>query len=308
MHRTLATVSLALLLPLAIISAPVAATITRHAVQGKRVDLCGWRGRTPAEHARQLTPITAADKDALLGFAQSRDATEVMCGVAGLAVAGDLRVIPHLAAALRSPALRQDAYQLARWATYMAAGPEVGLGAALRPVVETFDDRSLREAAGDDAYWFLGEVDDAAAKDRLVAALEQPLSDAGLDAVVHGLARQGEQRTVVRVVAIGREALAAKSGNATLEQARRLGEVAFYLLALGPDTQAEGLATLRTILPRDQQDAAAWAVHTLCARAARRPSDKAAIEAYRATLVAALDDLAIAWQPLRGRVGCINAP
>jgi hypothetical protein len=107
---------------------------------------------------------------------------------------------------------------------------------------------------------------------------------------------------------LGAEALRAKSGNATPEQASRLGEVAFYQLALGPDTLDEGLATLSTIAARDQQYFAAWAVHTLCARALRRPDEREAIDQHRVALAAALDQRGVAWQAPKGPVGCRTVP
>ena len=67
---------------------------------------------------------------------------------------------------------------------------------------------------------------------------------------------------------------------------------------------ADGLATLGTIAARDQESAAAWAVHTLCARSVRRPAERAAIEAHRRALVDALGGLGISWQTPKGPLGC----
>ena len=308
MPRTSATACLVALLSAMTVARGAPTDGSAPARQSVPEDVCGWRGRTPAEHARQLARLAEPERDALVSVAQSRDSGEVLCGVAGLAALGDRRVIPPLVAALRNPALRADAYQLARWATFLAGGPESDLGAAMRAVVEVFDDPALRDAAGNDAFWFFGDVDHDTARERLLAAVDQSLSDAALDGVIHGLARQGEPRARATIAALGLDAVRAKSGNATREQADRLGEVAFYQLALGPDSLADGITTLRAIAPRDQEAAAAWAVHTLCARAVRRPSQRAAIDAQRVALVEALGRLGISWHTVKGRVGCEPTP
>jgi hypothetical protein len=269
-----------------------------------RAALCGSIDRTPADLARLLAPLGEPGRTALLTLAQSPVPGEVLCGVAGLSALGDRRVIPSLVSALRQPALREDAYRLARWAAHLAGGAEPGLGAAMRPVVEALADHAIRTAAGDDAIWLLGEVDDHSARDRLLAELSVPRGDASLDAVVHALARQGDARARAPITALGVEAARAKSGNATPEQARRLAAVAFYQLALGPETIGEGLTTLDTVPRRDQEDTAAWAVQTLCARAARRPSERAVIEAHRKTVAEELDRLGLAWDVAKGPLGC----
>ena len=144
-------------------------------------------------------------------------------------------------AALKNPAFRDDAYRFARWAAYVAGGPDGDLGAAFAPVVGLLADAALWTAAGDDAVRLLGEIDHPSARDRLVAELERPQKDTTLDAIIHALARQGEPRPRTRVVALGQEAVAARSGNLTYEQASRIGAVAFYLLALDSGSRAEGL-------------------------------------------------------------------
>lgn len=272
-----------------------------HRVRG---GLCGSEDRAPAEVARLLEPLGEQGRTALIALAESPDAAEVLCGVAGLAALRDRRVIPYLEAALRNPELRGSSRLLARWAAWLAGGPDPDLGAAMLKVVEAATDSAVWNAAGLDAIWLLGEVDHPSARDRLLAELGQPIDDARLDAVVHALARQGDPRARERITAIGVQAARDKSGNATPEQARRLGAVAFYQLALGPETLADGLETLGTIAARDQEDAAAWAVHTLCERAVRRPDGRTIVDAHRAVLVEELDRLGISWQAPAGTFGC----
>jgi hypothetical protein len=269
-----------------------------------RAGLCGSIDRPPADLARALTHLGEPGRTALLALAQSPAPDEVLCGVAGLSALRDRRAIPPLVTALRQPALREDAYRLARWAAYLAGGPEPDLGAAMRPVVEALADHAVRAAAGDDAVWLFGEVDDDVARDRLLAELNAPLSDASLDAVVHALARQGDPRARGTIATLGLDAARTKSGNATPEQARRLAAVAFYQLALGPETLVEGLTTLGTIARRDQEDTAAWTVQTLCARAVRRPSSRAAIEAHRTSVVEEFGRLGLGWDVAKGPLGC----
>jgi hypothetical protein len=269
-----------------------------------RAALCGTGEQSPTVLRRQLEPVRETATVALLALAESKEWGEAGCGLAGLAALGDQRGVALMVAALRNPAWREHAYQVARWAATLAAGPDPSLGAAMLPVVDALQDRAVWEAAGNDAIWLLGEIDHPQARDRLLAALDEVRDDVALDAVVHALARAGEPRARERVARLGDDALRAKSGNATPEQARRLGEVAFFQLALGPDSVDDGLATIGTIALRDQQDAAAWAVHTLCARGPRRPSERDAIEAHRVRLIAGLERIGVSWSSSRVSGAC----
>jgi len=301
--RDLVAVLLVLLLTVATAPARGAEGSWQPAAQG-REPLCASLDEAPAARARQLAALGDPAREALLALARSKVPDEVVCGVAGLAALGDRDVIPPLVAALKDPALGEVSYRLARWAAYLAGGPDSDLGETMLPVVDAVEEPAVWKAAGTDAIWFLGEVDHARARERLLKELDEPLDAAGLDAVIHALARQGETRARDRISTLGDEALRAKSGNATPEQAQRLGEVAFYQLALGPDTLAEGLDTLGTIALRDQSWVAAWAVHTLCARAVRRPAVREATEAHRQALVRELDRLGIPWKEPQGTFGC----
>jgi hypothetical protein len=264
-----------------------------------RAALCGTGEQSPTVLRRQLEPIRETATVALLALAESKEWGEAGCGFAGLAALGEPRAIAPIVAALQNAAWRDHAYQVARWATTLAGGPDPSLGPAMLPVVDALQDRAVWDAAGNDAIWLLGEIDHPQARDRLLTALDEARDDVAIDAVVHSLARQGEPRARERIGKLGDAALRAKSGNATPEQARRLGEVAFFQLALGPDSLEEGLATLGTIALRDQQDAAAWAVQTLCARGPRRPLERDAIDAHRARLIAGLDRLGVSWSSSR---------
>jgi hypothetical protein len=261
---------------------------------------------SPAELARRLEPLGESGRTALAALADSTSGDEMLCGVAGLASLGDRRAIPQIVRGLRDPNLRGQAHLLARWAAVLAGGPDAGLGQAMLDVVEAVAEPAVWDAAGDDAIWLLGDVDHPQARDRLMAQLDRPMGDARLNAVIEALARQGEPRARLRVTAIGLEAVRDRSGNATPEQARRLGAVAFYQLALAPETMAEGFATLGNIAVTNQAEAAAWAVHTLCARAVRRPADREAIDAHRHALVEELDRRGIGWGtvPVTAPFGC----
>jgi len=291
-------------------AAPPDGPLARETLAGQvvRQGLCGAEDRAPADMARELEPLGEPGRVALMALAESPSATEALCGVAGLAALRDRRVIPHLESAFRNPAMREKTHLLARWSAFLAGGPDPDLGTPMLRIVEVIAEPSVWNAAGHDALWFLGDVDHAVARDRLLAELDQPLDDGRLDAVVHALARQGDPRARERIAAIGARAAREKSGNATPEQARRLGAVAFYQLALGPETLADGLETLGTIAPRDQADAAAWAVNTLCERAVRRPAGRAAVDAHREALVDELDRLGVSWQGPAGTFGCQARP
>jgi hypothetical protein len=289
------------------LAAALAALATLDADQAApdRTALCATVDRPAAEAARTLEPLGEPARAALATLAASAEVADAACGVAGLAALRDRRVVPPVMAALKNPAFRDDAYRFARWAAYVAGGPDGDLGAAFAPVVGLLADAALWTAAGDDAIRLLGEIDQPAARDRLVAELERPQKDTTLDAIINALARQGEPRPRARVVALGQEAVAARSGNLTYEQASRIGAVAFYLLALDSGSRAEGLQMLRHMVPDSQADAGAWAAQTWCERAVRRPADRATADQARAALVAELDGMNVGWRTLvRGSFAC----
>jgi hypothetical protein len=270
--------------------------------------LCGSLDRSPSEMVRVLTPLGENGRRALTVLLDAEDRALRLCGAAGLSALGDRRAIPYLVRLLRDSAVRQDAWRVARWAAHLAGGADPDLGPSMLALVDVLDDGATRAATGDDGIALLGEIDADLARDRLVSALDDAITggapDATLDAIVHALARQGEPRTRQRIAALGVDAERSKSGNATPEQARRLGAVAFYQLALAPDAVADGLATLGAIAARDQAAAAAWAVETLCARAVRRPADRAAATAHRSALVDELTRRGVAFGAAKGPFGC----
>ena len=271
--------------------------------------LCAAVDQPPAEAARALEPLGDAGRVALLRLAGASQIADAACGVAGLAALRDRRVVAPVAAALANPALQGDAYRLARWAAYVAGGPETDLGPAFLPLVDALADPAAWTATGDDAIRLLGQVDHPAARDRLVAEFARPQTGTALDALIHALGRQGEARIHARASTLGQEAVAARSGNLTYEQASRIGAVAFYLLALGPDTMGAGLQLLRQLTPRDQEDTAAWAAQAWCERATRRPAERAAAARMRAALVTEFDGMNIRWSELvRGSFTCTATP
>jgi hypothetical protein len=291
------------------LAALVAAVVFVQPAAPAREALCATVDRPAAEAAAALTPLGDAARTALLALAGSSQLADAACGVAGLAALRDRRVVAPARAALMNPAFRDDAYRFARWAAYVAGGPEADLGPAFVPLVATLEDAAVWKAAGDDAIRLLGEIDDPAARTRLVAEFARPQPEAALDALMYALARQGEPQVHERIAALGREALLSHAGNATYEQARRIGAVSFYLLAIGAETQAAGVDLLRKLAPADQADTAAWAVQTWCQRAVRRPADKAAADQRAAALAAEFDGLNIRWRELtRGAFACAPAP
>jgi hypothetical protein len=246
-----------------------------------------------------------AARGALLPLAAGSTPADVLCGIAGLAALHDPRVVTPLDAALKNPALRGEAYRLARWGAFAAGGPSPDLGAAFAPLVKTLEAPEVWSAAGNDGVRLLGEIDHASARDRLVAELGKPQLDATVDAVIAALARQGEPRVRDRVVALGQEAVSTRSGNLTYEQASRIGAVAFYLLALDTGSRADGLQFLRQMAVRDQEDTAAWAMQRWCERATRRPGERDSALAARAALGAELDAMNVRWSHLeRGTFRC----
>ena len=271
----------------------------------ERAALCAAVDKPPAQTARTLEPLGEAGLLALMALAGSSQSADAACGVAGLAALRDRRVVPLVQAALANPAFRDDGYRFARWAAYVAGGPEVDLGATFLPLVKALENPAVWKAAGDDAIRLLGEIDHPAARARLVAEFGRPQSDATVDALIHALARQAESSVHARVVALGLEAVSSRSGNLTYEQARRIGSVSFYLLAGEPATRATGLEMLRQMAAGDQADTAAWTVQTWCERAVRRPAERDAAERTRASLVAEFDAMNIRWSQLvRGSFTC----
>lgn len=267
-------------------------------------DVCTALDAAPTAVAARAATLSPAERDRAVTLARSDAVPDARCGIAVLAALRDPRAAPALVAAVERPALRDDAYWLARWAAFVAGGPDPTLGNALLPLVAALATPALRSAAGDDGIRLLGEIDRPEARERLHGRLAET-SDGEVDAAIHALARQGDASVRARVTALGREVAGTLSTNPTYEQARRIGAVAFYQLALGSDSLADGLATLRYLPARDQADAAAWAVQTVCERAVRHPGERAALDAHRAGLVAALEPLALPWRTLtRGAFAC----
>ena len=275
-------------------------------VPSSRTALCDAADTGPREHAERLHTQGDAARDALRGLVSSRDRADVLCGLAGLAALRDEAAVPPLLAAMRDNAFVDDRYRLARWAAFIAGGPDASAGRRLAPLLDLFDDALVWRTTGDDAILFLGELDDPRARDRLLAELARPGSEAGLDAAIHALARQAEPRARDRIAAIGQETLQSHAGNATFEQARRLGAVAFYQLTLGPDTLAAGLDILARLAPATREDTAAWATATLCQQAVRRPDARAALATHHRTLTQALTAAGVRWDHLgRGAFPCV---
>jgi len=271
-----------------------------------RAALCEGADQGPRGHAQSLEAQGDAARDALRGLVSSRDRADVLCGLAGLTALRDEAAVLPLLAAMRDNAFVDERYRLARWAAFIAGGPDPSAGRRLVPLLDLFEDALVWRATGDDAILFLGELDDARARDRLLAELARPGSEAGLDAAIHALARQADPRARERIAAIGQETLQSHAGNATFEQARRLGAVAFYQLTLGSDTQAAGLDILARLAPASREDTAAWATATVCELAVRRPEARAALAARYRTLTQALTAAGVRWDHLgRGAFPCV---
>ncbi|MGE0360096.1 MAG: hypothetical protein AB7H93_03935 [Vicinamibacterales bacterium] len=287
----------------------VLAVVTAQAAAPDRSVLCASVDRPPAELAAALASTGEGGREALRALAASPTPADAVCGVAGLAALRDRQLPVLLVAALKNPALRDDAYRLARWAAFAAGGPEADLGPTYAPVVDVLADPALWTALGDDAIRLLGEIDHPSARDRLVAELDKPQRDTTLDAILHALARQGEARPRAKIVALGREAVASRSGNLTYEQASRIGTVSFYLFTLGPESRAEGMEFLRQMAVDPQADTAAWAVQTWCERAVRRPAERAAASRMHPALAAEFDAMSVGWRTLtRGMFTCPPTP
>lgn len=271
-----------------------------------RAALCQGEDKGPRDLAQRLQAQGDAARDALRGFVSSRERTDVLCGLAGLAALRDEAAVLPLVAAMGDAAFVDDRYRLARWAAFIAGGPDPSAGRSLVSLLDLFEDALVWRTTGDDAILFFGELDDARARDRLLAELARPGSEAGLDAAIHALARQADPRARERIAAIGQETLQSHAGNATFEQARRLGAVAFYQLTLGSDTLVAGLDILARLAPASREDTAAWATATVCELAVRRPDDRAALAARHRTLTQALTTAGVRWDHLgRGAFPCV---
>ncbi|MBP7778672.1 MAG: hypothetical protein KA371_16275 [Acidobacteria bacterium] len=276
--------------------------------QDARAVVCPALDRTPREIAAVVEPLGDAGRNALVAMA-SGAAADTACGLAGLAAVRDPRVVPLLVAAIQAAPADAEVWRLVRWAAFLAGGPDPALGAGLAALIATFELPAARAAAGDDVLRLLGELDVPAARARLVAEFDRPLADGAIDAAIHALARQREPRPRARVAALGAELAAGLAGNATYEQARRLGAVAFYQLVLGLDTRADGLSMLARLAPEDRADTAAWAMQTLCEQGVRRPDSRESATAVRASLGDALSSAGVRWDHLaRGAFLCPPEP
>lgn len=272
--------------------------------QEVRAIVCPATDRPPRELAALVEPLGEAGRAALLTLASARG-EDAVCGLAGLAAVRDARVVPLLISAVDAAPADTNVWRLVRWAGFIAGGPDPAVGAPLSALVPRLEAPAARAAAGDDGLRLLGELGTPAAREHLVATLDRRLSDAAVDAAVHALARQQEPSARARVSALGAEVAASLGGNATYEQARRLGAAAFYLLVLGADTQREGLALLARLSPQDQADTAAWAMQTLCERGVRRPAQRVDATGRREALADAFGAAGVVWQSLvRGAFPC----
>lgn len=265
--------------------------------------------RSLRDVAAALQPLDPAGRDALHAMAASSDGPTRRCGLRALAALRDATVPALVREALGAPAWHDDVYLVLRWAAFAAGGPDTTASAAFAPLLDVVTGMATRDAAGDDVWALLGEIDDGIARDRLVAALGQPSSEATVDAIVHALARQGEGRPREIVARAGHDTADGLATNPTYEQARRMSAAAFYLLVVADDSRPEGLDLLGKLAPADQADAGAWAVQTLCERAVRRPAERASLDTRRRALVEALNQRGIRWDGLaRGAFSCPVAP
>lgn len=282
----------------------LAVTPTASAGQDVRAAVCAAVDLPPRDLAARVDSLGQAGRAALLELAAGSSA-DARCGLAGLAAVRDARVVPLLARAIAAAPADTDVWRLVRWAAFVAGGPDAALAAPFGPLLAALDAPAARAAAGDDRLRLLGELDQAEARDRLVAALDEPMADGAIDAAIHALARQREPRARTRVAALGAEMANGLATNATYEQARRLGAVAFYLLVLAPETQREGFAHLARLSPRDQEDTVAWAAQTLCEHGVRHPDSRDASLAVRRTVVSGAAAAGVAWDHLpRGAFAC----
>lgn len=280
------------------------ATALVWAGQDARSLVCAAVDQAPRDLAARVDSLGPPGRAALLELAAG-SSEEARCGLAGLAAVRDARVVPLLVRAIAAAPADPDVWRLVRWAAFMAGGPDPAPATPFVALLAALDAPAARAAAGDDRLRLLGELDRSEARDRLVAALDEPLADDALDAAIHALARQREPRARARVAALGAEMANGLATNATYEQARRLGAVSFYLLVLAPDTQREGIAHLARLSPGDQADTVAWAAQTLCEHGVRRPDARAASEALRAAVASAAATAGVAWQGLaRGTFAC----
>lgn len=303
--RLVATTSALAVLAVAMRAMPAVTAATSAAAQASQqlATLCGALADPLPGLAARAAALTAGDRERAAAMAAGTG-PDVLCGLAVLAAVRDPRVAPAMAAAAPRPELRDDVYRIARWAAFVAGGPDASLGDAFLPLAAALDTPALRTAAGDDGLRLLGEIDRAEARARLRVRLDGP-ADAEIDAAMHALARQGDAAVRARVLALGKDVSATLSTNPTYEQARRMSAAAFYLLALDAASMADGLALLRSLSPSDQADTAAWAVQTVCERGVRRPAERAVLDAHRAALVSAVDGLGLPWRTLtRGAFPC----
>ncbi len=255
--------------------------------------------------AERAVAANAPSTAALRRWAEHGDAAARRCGLRALAALRTHDASPLFAAALERDDGRDDAWMIARWATWIAGGPDTEVSAGFAPLVDVLANGAVAAAAGDDGVRLLGEIASplAIATLRAIVATDRPYHR--VDAAIHALARQGDASVRARISALGHAEADGLATNATYEQARRIGAAAFYLLALGVDTRDDGLRLLSRLSPADQADAGAWAVQTLCERAIRRPAEAAAATAAYTVLVDALDQRGIDWAPLtRGTFMC----
>lgn len=222
-------------------------------------------------------------RKALLRLARSSDWYDAECGIGGLSMLGEERVVPPLVARLNRSASAQNPHaELLSWALQLSALSDLRENG--RSLAQTLE-RHISGPSGSHAFATLGHIDDPDARAIITRELRSTSGDR-LGYAILAAAVQGD----VGSLEIVRQA----SNRPDFQDAKRREWVAVYFLTVDSKTMAEGLAVLDS-LPSDSRDfIASWAAQSLCVRSKRQPHS-AALDQHRRELIREFNSRRLAW-------------
>lgn len=212
-------------------------------------------------------------RKALLQLARSSNWYDAECGIGGLSMLGDERVVPVLISRLnRSDSTQNPHAEILSWALQLSAFSDLRKnGGSLADALK----QHIGGPSGLDAFATLGHIDDPAS--RTVIASE--LKSASGERLAHAVLAAAIQREVA-VLDVVRQA----SKRPDLQDPKRRQWIAVYFFTVDPQAIPDGFAILETLPTASRNYIASWAAQALCVRTRREPQS-ASLELHRRELL-----------------------
>jgi len=233
---------------------------------------------------------------ALLSLAESSNSKDADCGIGGLAMLVDTRVVPEIADRLRrSKSAPTEARPVLDRTLQLTSRVPASLAVELLPLIDALDPYLEHEPLR--AFAIIGHIEHPAAR----AVLRRELTTSAGDRLQSAIFGEAEQGGLGAIDEIGKRI--DHPDLSTLAGQQRL---TFYFLAADASTVPEGLRRLDQLPADDRILPAGWAVQTLCLRAIRRRDEAAIIDQHRSVLKSELFQRRIGWLKglLPGRLVC----